>query len=68
MTKIIKIFEAKIIQDEAGWWRVLRSTGVISGKHHTKRQAQEYLRIHFEQAKADFGEKYEVILKISEQN
>ncbi len=66
MQKIKTEYEAKIIQDDNGWWRVIRSTGFVSGRYHTKQQAQEHLRVHFEQAKMQFGEKYEVVLKLTE--
>jgi hypothetical protein len=62
MQKIQEIYEFKIVEQD-GYWYVLHC-GAQSGRMRTKQMADEYVKIHYEQAKEQFGEKYEVILKV----
>lgn len=62
MEKIKEFMKFKIIE-EVGYWYVLHS-GAVSGRMFSKYQANEYIKAHFEQAQVQFGDKYEVILKV----
>lgn len=58
MNKKKKVYKAKILQDEAGWWRVISGNNMdaISGKHHTEAAAREYIKIHAQQMQEQWPE------------
>lgn len=68
MDKIKQVYKAKILQDKQGWWRVISGDNldIISGNHHTKEEALNYIKIHMDQMQEQFGPKHEVVLAMVE--
>ena len=66
MEKIKEVYKAKILQDADGWWRVISGNNmdVISGKHHTRDEAVNYIKIHMDQMQEQFGPEHEVVLEM----
>lgn len=53
-----------IFKDENSWWHYyFGKTPAVSGNFHTEKQAREVLKAHFDEAIAQFGDRYEVIVE-----